>query len=643
MKRPLLAGMVLLSALILFSCSPTPKDAARTDVPQYTIEQFYKNKQISGGAFSPDETRLLVSSNESGIYNLYEITISDGTQRQVTHSTVESFFAIDYVHGTEDILYTADKGGNEVDHLYLLSPDGSSRDLTPGENEKVVYLDRSKDKKSFYYISNLRNPKFYDLYKMSVGAWKPVMLYQNDAGYDIDAVSWDESTLALRQNITTSECKLFLYNRASKKMTEISDPGVPASYSSYGFSKDNSALFYTTDMNKEFQFLVQYDLATGARKTVYETNWDVMYSYTSENEKYRVIAVNVDGKNKLTVMETATGKEVPFPEIPDGNVTAVSISPGETLMRLTIGTSKAPSNISVYSFATKEIKSLTNTLNPEIDPQNLVAAGVVRYPSFDSLEIPAIFYKPLTASSAHKVPALVWVHGGPGGQSRVGYFALLQFLVNHDYAILAVNNRGSSGYGKTFFKMDDRNHGDKDLMDCVYGKKYLQTLDYIDTGRIGIIGGSYGGYMTMAAMAFQPDEFAVGVNLFGVTNWLRTLKAIPPYWESIRKALYAEMGDPFTADSLRLYGNSPLFHADRIKHPVIVLQGANDVRVLKVESDEIVDAMKKNNVPVEYVVFPDEGHGFLKKENEINGYGRVLKFLDTYLKGVKPEIAKTQG
>jgi len=225
------------------------------------------------------------------------------------------------------------------------------------------------------------------------------------------------------------------------------------------------------------------------------------------------------------------------------------------------------------------------------------------------------------------------VHGGPGGQTMTYYNPIIQYLANHGYAVLGVNNRGSSGYGKTFFKMDDRNHGDKDLKDCIWGKKWLQGLDYIDTAKIGIIGGSYGGFMTMAAMTSAPGEFKVGVNLFGVTNWLRTLKSIPPYWASFRDALYTEMGDPFTADSVRLYNISPLFHGQNVKNPVMVLQGANDPRVLQVESDEMVEAIKANGVPVEYVIFPDEGHGFVKKENEIKGYSQILTFLDKYLKG----------
>ena len=631
LAKIVLAPFVLL--LLLSSCTQKPREVVRTDVPQYTIEQFYKNKSITGGEFSQDEKTLLVSSNESGIFNVHEITIADAGERPVTKSTVESFFAVDYVPGSDQMLYTADKGGNELNHLYLLSRDGSVKDLTPAPKEKASFAGWSLDKKAFYYISNKRNPKYFDLYKMRVGTWSPTMIFRNDTGYDIGDVSWNEQFLTLGHNITTSENQLYLYDMTSQKLTELSEPGKPGLYNSSGFSKDNGSLYYITDAGKEFQYLARYDMKTGARTTVFDTTWDVMYSYTSEHEKYRVIGINADGKNKLKIIESQTGREVNVPEIPDGDVIAVTISPSETLMRLTVGTSKSPSNIYVYNFDSKDLKKLTNTLNSDINPENLAAAQVVRFRSSDSLEIPAIFYKPLTASSSHKSPGLIWVHGGPGGQTRVGYFALIQFLVNHGYAILAVNNRGSSGYGKTFYKMDDRDHGGKDLLDCISGKNYLQTLDYIDHDNIGILGGSYGGFMTMAAMTFHPDEFKVGVDIFGVTNWLRTLKSVPPYWESIRKALYAEMGDPFTSDSVMLYNCSPLFHAERIKHPVMVLQGANDVRVLKAESNEIVQAMKTHNVPVEYMVFSDEGHGFRKRENEIKGYGAILTFLDTYLKG----------
>jgi len=310
----------------------------------------------------------------------------------------------------------------------------------------------------------------------------------------------------------------------------------------------------------------------------------------------------------------------------------VGFSDDEKYMRFYVGGSHTPSNLFYYNLESEEQKQLTNVLNDEIDGSHLVTAKVIRYKSFDGLEVPAIYYKPHQATPENKVPALVWVHGGPGGQSRQNFSSLIQYIVNHGYAVLAVNNRGSSGYGKTFYQMDDLNHGDKDLKDCVEGKNWLAGQTEIDPDKIGIIGGSYGGYMTMAALTYTPEEFAVGVNLFGVTNWIRTLRSIPPWWESFKDALYKELGDPNSKDSVRLREISPLFHTDKVTKPLIVLQGAQDPRVLQVESDEIVAGVRKNGVAVEYVLFEDEGHGFVKKENQIKAYSKILEFLDIHLK-----------
>jgi len=308
----------------------------------------------------------------------------------------------------------------------------------------------------------------------------------------------------------------------------------------------------------------------------------------------------------------------------------VGISPSERFMRFYASSARTERNLYVYDFASGRHRRLTDSMNPGIDTDDLVDAEVVRYESFDGLRIPAVLYRPKGATKDRRAPALVMVHGGPGGQARIGYSALRQYLVNHGYAILDVNNRGSSGYGKTFLKLDDMKHGDEDLDDCVRGAGYLASTGWVDPERIGIIGGSYGGYMVLAALAFRPETFAVGVDLFGISNWVRTLENIPPWWESFRAALYTEMGDP-SVDGEYLRGISPLFHAERIVRPLMVLQGANDPRVLKVESDEIVAAARKNGVPVSYLVFEDEGHGFLKKENRIEGYRAILRFLDEHL------------
>jgi dipeptidyl aminopeptidase/acylaminoacyl peptidase len=285
-----------------------------------------------------------------------------------------------------------------------------------------------------------------------------------------------------------------------------------------------------------------------------------------------------------------------------------------------------------YEFATAKAMPLTRTLNPEVDAEDLVESKIARFKASDNMEIPGPLWVPHTATATSKAPALVWVHGGPGGQTRRGYSSAIQYLVNAGYVVYGINNRGSSGYGKTFYAADDQKHGKEPLRDCVEAKEFLAKMDFVDPDRIGIIGGSYGGYMTVAALAFHPEVFNAGVDIFGVTNWLRTLKSIPPWWEAQRKALYQELGDPNSQEAM-LREISPLFHAEKITRPLLVLQGANDPRVLKVESDEIVSKVKANGVPVEYVVFDDEGHGFSKKANQIKAWESIRVFLDKYLKG----------
>ena len=625
-----------ISLFIIIGCNESPNGG----VTKYDIEEFFNNVAISGGYFSSSEEKLIYSSNQSGIYNIYEVNINDGEVGQLTSSEKESFFIRSYVPDSDSFIYSADKGGNEISHLYLQDRDGKILDLTPGENEKSSFYKWSKDNSTLYYLSNKRDSKYFDLYKMEVGEWKSSLIYENNNNMSVSSISDNEEFLLLSNSITTSENEFYLLEIASGNLKEISNAS--GSYSSAGFSNDNKSFYYITDVNKEFAYLMQYEIASGEASVLFETNWDVMYSYLSKSEKYRVIGINKDGKNTLKVYNEMENREIEFPSFEDGNIIGLEFSETENKMRLSVGSSKMPNNLYVYDLNDKSLVKLTNSLNPNIDSTNLVNAKVVRYKSFDGLEIPALFYAPLQATKNNKVPALVWVHGGPGGQSRMNFNPLIQYLNNQGYAILAVNNRGSSGYGKTFYKLDDKNHGENDLKDCIWGKKWLQDLDYIDSEKIGIIGGSYGGYMTMAAMTFTPDEFKVGVNIFGVTNWIRTLKSIPSYWEASRKALYDELGDPYSSDSIRLKKISPLFHASNVKNPVMVLQGANDPRVLQVESDEIVDALQKNEIPVEYVVFEDEGHGFRKKENQLEGYRKIKNFLDLYLKEETPVIEVTK-
>lgn len=603
--------------------------AAPREVKQYTIEQFMDTTRIGGASFSPDNKTILFHSNKTGIFNVYSMPTTGGDPRQLTQSTKESTYAVTYLPDGR-FLYAYDKGGNEQNHLYVLE-NGKERDLTPGEKVKAEFAGWNRNKTVFYFTSNERDPKFFDLYKMDVKTLTPTKLYENTGGYDIGAISNDEKWIALNKRNTTLDSDIFLYNADTKQTQHITKHQGDATYSAADFDVDSRNLYYLTDDGGEFKYLARYDLASAKKEPVEKANWDVMYAYFSRNGKYRVVAINEDARTKIKIYETKTNKLVPLPNLPNGDITSVSISDDEKLMAFYFNGARTPSNLFVYDFATQKATKLTNTLNPQIDPSDLVEAEVVRFKSFDGMEIPNILYKPHQASAASKVPAIVFVHGGPGGQTRVGYSPIVQYLANHGYVILGINNRGSSGYGKTFYAADDGKHGREPLWDCIEAKKYLASLGYVDQKKIGIMGGSYGGYMTLAALAFKPEEFAVGVNLFGVSNWLRTLESIPPYWESFRKALYKEVGDP-QKDRQFLTETSPLFHADKITKPLIVLQGANDPRVIKPESDDIVAAVKKKGGVVEYVVFPNEGHGFTKKENEIKGYQAILEFLDKYLK-----------
>ena len=615
---------IIILSILIISCT-----GSINNIEQYSIETLMSNNRSSGGYFSKDANKLIYSSDKSGIFNIYEVDLKTNEETQLTDSKEESFFAIGYSPTTGEVIYSADKGGNENSHIYIIR-DGNSIDLTTGKNTKASFFGWTKDELEMYVISNSRDPRFFDLYKINIKTLSSEMVFKNDRGYNINSISNNDNYLVLSLNISRSEQKLFLFDVKSTQQIEISNQ--VANFSGQNFDKNDENYFYTTNYDSEFYYLMSYNLKNGERNIVFETDWDVAFSYLSKNNSYRVIAVNEDAQNKLTITNMSDQSNLNLIGFENMNINSVGFSDDEKILRVSAGSPNSPGDIYTYELSTNKLNKITSNLNSKVNPSDLVNAEVIRYKSFDGLEIPAIFYKPHQASKLNKVPALVWVHGGPGGQSRVGYRALIQYLVNHGYAILAVNNRGSSGYGKTFYALDDQNHGEDDLQDCVWGKKWLQDQDYINPDKIGIIGGSYGGFMTMAAMTFEPEEFKVGVNIYGVTNWIRTLRSIPAYWESTRESLYKEMGNPYTEDSLRLYNISPLFHAKNIQNPVMVLQGANDPRVLQIESDEMVQEARDAGAYVEYVLFEDAGHGFIKKEQQIEGNEKILTFLENYLK-----------
>jgi dipeptidyl aminopeptidase/acylaminoacyl peptidase len=637
MRKAIFAS-ALAALLLMAACGG---EEPKAEVPTYTIEQFLKTTSIFGNSFSPDETKLLVTSNETGVFNVYYIDLATLEHAPVTEGE-ETTFAVSYFPDDERILFTRDKGGNEINHLYMRDAEGNDVELTKLEQAKEQFFGWSYDLKSFFTGNNGRDMRFFDIYEWDIETLEPKLFWQNDVGYFPTGISNDKRWLVLGQPITDTDSNLFLVDlQAGGAPKLISEHEGSASFDFADFSADSKYLYYTTTVDGEWATLKRYNVETGEHEAVYAPEkWDVSYAYFSRNGTYRVIGTNEDGYIKIQILNTTTGEPVALPELPGGTITGIFFSRSEKLMLLNVGGDRMPSNIFLYNIETGETKQLTDNLNPEINPDYLVAGEVVRFAARDGLEVPGILYKPLAASAENKVPALLWVHGGPGGQSIPRYSAEMQFLINHGYALYAINNRGSSGYGKSFLAADDLKHGREPLWDCVDAKGLLKSYDWIDPDKIGIMGGSYGGYMTLAALTLTPDEFAVGVDLFGISNWVRTLKSIPPWWEAQREALYKEIGNPETDEEM-LLAISPLFHADKVTKPLMILQGANDPRVIKAESDDMVKAIQDRGGIVEYVLFEDEGHGFTKNENRIEGYNKVLAFLDKYLKGV-PEETKTE-
>ncbi len=609
---------------------PTTNAAAK----RYTIEQFMATTGISGASFNADEKQILFSSNESGIFNVYSIAAAGGAPTPMTKSTTDSTYAVSYFYDDDRILFTRDKGGDENNHVFVRELDGTEKDLTPGDKLKANFAGWRGDGTAFYINTNERDAKFFDVYKYDAKTYVRTMLFKNESAGVLNAnpaaISRDERWIALNKPNTTSDGDIYLYDATTKQTKHITPHKGSVAFSAATFDPASKKLFFMSNETGEFLSARTYDLATGAIKEHEKADWDVVTTYFSQDGRYRVTGINEDGSVSIRVVNSADEKPVAMPKLPGGEIRGLTFGKSGARMAFYVNGDRSPNNLFVHDFATKKTTQLTQSLSKDIDTNELVEAEVVRFKSFDGTVIPSIYYKPKGASASNKVPALVWVHGGPGGQTMRGYSAQIQYLVNHGYAVLGINNRGSSGYGKTFFTADDRKHGREPLWDCVEAKTFLASLGYIDPERIGIIGGSYGGYMTLAALAFRPEAFKVGVNIFGVSNWIRTLESIPPYWEAQRKALYDEIGDP-VRDKEFLIATSPLFHAKEIRAPLMVIQGANDPRVIKPESDDIVEAVKKNNVPVEYVVFPDEGHGFSKKKNQMESSRRILEFLDKYL------------
>lgn len=593
----------------------------------HKAEQLMKNINYSLPSISPDNLKLLFASDEDGVPNVFEMDIFDLSVAKLTDYPDPSY-PIGYLPDCQSFLFTSDQGGNEQDHIFLNRGE-ETISLTESKAAKASFLSWNKDRSGFYYLWNKRDPRFFDLWYMDLQNLEPRSMYENN-GFVVSSVSRDGEFVALNRINDMNDGDVYVYDVVSKTKQLISEHSGDARHYAVAFSSDSSSLYFLTDYGHEFMYLKKYELKTQEDETVAWFDWDISMVRLSSSGRYLALVVNSDGRSVLRIRDLLSDEEYEVNQLPEGQVMSLEFSADGRFLTFVADGSSVPGDVYLLEVDTGSLRRMTEALNPEVSLEDLVEATVERFDARDGLPIPGILYRPHNASEENRVPAVVFVHGGPGGQSVLSYRPMFQLLVNHGFAVFCVNNRGSSGYGKSFFRAADHKHGEIDLDDCVSAKEYLASLDFVDSERIGIIGGSYGGYMVLAALAFRPDVFTVGVDIFGVSNWLRTLREMPAWWGAERNALLKKIGDPETEED-HLRRISPLFHADKIKNPLLVIQGANDPRVLKVESDEIVEKVRNNGVEVEYLVFDDEGHGFRKKKNQIQANDAVVEFLKKHL------------
>ena len=605
------------------------KRRATMPVRHYSIDEFMHTTRMAGICFSHDEQEILVTSNRTGVSNAFSIAVPAGLPRQLTFSTDEAIRAVSFFPNDRRIIYLRDKGGVENTHLCIRECDGTEVELTHGERVKSAFIGWSADGKHFYCTANECGHSYGDAYRVNAQTYDRSLIFRNNDNYIIARVSPNGEYLSLVKYEGLDNSDLYIFHLPSNVLTLITPTHGNIRFMPLYFDSNSESFYYRARENEDKAVEYRYDLKTGAHYECERHSATYRQIIISESTRYRALISDEKETSSLSLQNSVTHTTVPLPGLPQGTVVSAAISKSDRYLAFYVNGDRDPTELYIYDLSRRQISKLTNNVNPSINRAHLVESAIVSFESFDGMHIPCLLWKPHEASRERRVPALIWVHGGPIGQVRKGYAGAVQFLVNHEYAVLAVNHRGSQGYGREFLDAADRKQGREPLWDCIEARRYVANYDYIDANRIGIIGGSFGGYMAMAALTFHPDEFAVGVAICGVSNLVRHVEAKLKQ-PQVAQIYLQKIGDPIK-DRAMLESVSPALHADRIKNPLMVLHGAKDPRAFRVESEDIVNAIRSNGGIVEYLEFSDEAHGFRKRTNSIRAYQAILEFLDRYL------------
>jgi len=622
-----MAGICLIA--VTFACAP--KEKMPRIIP---MKDFFRNPETVSFRLSPDgqylaflkpwQTRLNVHVQKTGEDQVSRIT--SATERDIAGY----FWA-----SNSRIAYVQDKGGDENFRLYAVNIDGSEdKDLTPFEKVRVQLIDDLKDDDEHVLAGmNKRDPRFFDAYRVNVLTGEMEMIAQNPG----NIVSWEtDHEGKLRAAVTSDGVNRSLLYRDTEKddFEVLLTTSFKETLSPLFFTYDNKNLYVASNIGRDKTAIYEYDVKEKKQTNLLAENPDVDVENLLRSDKRKIVTGVSFYTDKRQYHffddERAKLQQDIESRLPGYEVTLTNTSRDETKALVYAGSDRTLGSYYFYDRTTGDFRKLAD-VGPWLVEAELAEMKPITYTARDGLTIHGYLTLP-QGLKPNKLPVVINPHGGPWARDVWGYNPEVQFLANRGYAVLQVNFRTSTGYGRQFWEAGFKQWGLKIQDDITDGVKWLIDQGIADPKRIGIYGGSFGGYATLAGLAFTPDLYACGVDYVGVSNLFTLIKTVPPYWEPLRQMFYEMMGDP--EKDKELYEKvSPVFHADNIKVPVLVAQGANDPRVNKAESDQIVEALKKRGIEVVYMVKDNEGHGFQNEENRFDFYRAMEEFLGKHLGG----------
>jgi dipeptidyl aminopeptidase/acylaminoacyl peptidase len=622
----------------------------------YTIQQYLNIKSAGSPTLSPDGRQMAYLTNTTGTSQVWVIDLPNGTPKQITNYEDNVGF-VEWLPDGGGIIFGKARGGDENTQFYWMKPDGGDvKALTNDPKVRHNFAEVSSDGKKIYYASNKRNRTFFDVYSMDLATGKEELLYQYDGNINIAAVNDAGTKFVLSRNGVEKSLDndLYMVDVATKKETQLTPHKDASEFGDVAFLADSIVL--TTNDNREFQGLAQMRKKNAAGEDWSEANrevkiiddqkWDIGGVTLTDNASMMAYTINREGFSELYLRKIETGGKPLISTISakgemaklpaQGIVGGLTFSKDESKLAFTFSSATQNSDIWLYDLKTNALTQLTQSDCAGIDPRSFQSPRLIKLTTFDGRKVPAWYYVPGPPNDGVRRPpakpsprkVIVSVHGGPEGQSRPGFNPLFQYYLSRGYAVLDPNVRGSTGYGKTYTHLDDVEKREDSVKDLAAAVEWLKTKGGADQKRIAVTGGSYGGYMTMAAITLYPDLWAAAVGTVAITNWETFLTNTSGYRRRQREVEYGRLDKDI--DFLRRI--SPIRKIDRIKTPLFVISGKNDPRVPYSEGEQMVNALKNRGAVVEYKLYDDEGHGISKLKNRLDLYPRVADFLDKYMK-----------